>query len=180
MKIFFTTLVLSLIFSGTVFAEAKDFALSSKSFKNGGAIPKEFTKAMGGANSSPQLSWFNAPPDTKSFVITCVDVHPAARRWIHWMVVNIPAQVNSLEEDASCGNMPKGARELKNSFKLKGWGGPMPPLGSGVHQYVFTVYALKKAAVKLSKQKLSEKFLLGLLAGKILAQASITGTYEEK
>ncbi|MDD5597617.1 MAG: YbhB/YbcL family Raf kinase inhibitor-like protein [Victivallaceae bacterium] len=180
MKKFFMAVALSLIFSGMAFAETKSFTLTSKSFKNNGAIPTEFTKAAGGDNTSPQLSWFNAPPETKSFVITCIDIHPVAHRWVHWMVINIPEKVSSLEEEASCGSMPKGATELQNSFKLKGWGGPMPPPGTGVHQYVFTIYALKKAGIKPPKQKLSEKALLRLLAGKILAQASITGTYEEK
>lgn len=180
MKNFFMTIASALLFSGTAFAETENFTLSSENFKNAGAIPAEFTKAAGGDNSSPQLSWRNAPPGTQSFVVTCIDIHPVARRWVHWMVINIPVKVGAIEEDASCGSMPPGAVELKNSFNLKGWGGPRPPAGTGVHQYVFTVYALNTAAVKVPEQKLSEKALLDLLAGRILAQASITGTYEEK
>jgi hypothetical protein len=178
MKKFFLILGLSLIFAGTAFAETKNFTISSKNFKNNGVIPAEFTK--NGENSSPQLSWSNAPSGTKSFVITCIDIHPVARRWVHWMVINIPEKVSSIDEDASCGNMPKGAHELKNSFRTKGWGGPMPPAGTGVHQYVFTIYALNQKAIQIPKKKLSEKALLTLLTGKILAKTSITGTYENK
>ncbi|MDD5727300.1 MAG: YbhB/YbcL family Raf kinase inhibitor-like protein, partial [Victivallales bacterium] len=138
-------LALSTAFSAYGGVDREKFTLGSDSFKDGGAIPLEFTKKIGGENISPQLSWRNPPPGTGYYVISCIDIHPVARRWVHWMVVNIPAAVSSLAEGASCGNMPQEAEESENSFGRKGWGGPRPPAGSGVHQYVFTVYAVAEA-----------------------------------
>ena len=172
--------VVSTILSVFAIAETKKFTLNSKNFENGGAIPLKFTKVFGGENISPQLSWRNPPAGTKSYVITCIDIHPVARRWVHWMVINIPASANSIAEDDSCGSMPKDIKELNNSFKTKGWGGPKPPAGTGVHKYVFTIYALNKAILKPNRKILSEKMLLRLLKGKILAKASTIGTFRQK
>ena len=51
--------------------------------------------------------------------------------------------MTSLAEGASGKNMPPGALEMKNSFGDMGYGGPQPPRGTGSHQYVITVFALK-------------------------------------
>jgi hypothetical protein len=172
-------LVLSAMFLGNTAVSAKKFTLSSKSFKDGGKIPVEFTKAAGGENRSPQLSWENPPQGTKSYVITCIDINPVARHWVHWMIINIPAKVNSIAADASGGSMPKGVKELDSSFRSRGWGGPMPPPGTGVHHYVFTIYALNTTTVPRPRRRLSEKALLRLIEGKVLGKASITGTYQQ-
>ncbi|MDD5697290.1 MAG: YbhB/YbcL family Raf kinase inhibitor-like protein [Victivallaceae bacterium] len=180
MKRIMTLFALSGMALGMNGGGAGKFLLTSQSFKDGGALPVEYTKAVGGENDSPQLSWSKVPPGTKSFVICCVDIHPIARRWIHWLVVDIPATVSSIDRDASGGNMPAGAKELSNTFGTPGWGGPKPPFRTGVHKYVFTIYALNTAALPPLKGRLSEAMLLRLLKGKVLAQASITGTYEQK
>jgi hypothetical protein len=172
--------ILSTVLSVFATTGIKKFTLNSRNFKDGNAIPLKFTKAFGGENISPQLAWKNPPAGTKSYVITCIDIHPVAQNWVHWITINIPANVSSIDEDASCGSMPKGAKELNNSFKAKGWGGPRPPAGTGVHQYVFTIYALDKAVVKTRVKLLSEEKLLRLLKGKILGKASIIGTYQQK
>lgn len=180
MKKTFLLLVLSAMFLGNTALGSKKFTLVSKSFKNDGKIPTAFTKAPGGENRSPQLSWKNPPPGTKSYVITCIDINPVARHWVHWMIINIPAKVNSIAADASCGSMPKGVKELRNSFKSRGWGGPLPPPGTGVHRYVFTIYALNTTTISPQRKRLSEKALLRLIKGKALGEASVTGTYQQK
>jgi Raf kinase inhibitor-like YbhB/YbcL family protein len=71
------------------------------------------------------------------------DRHQIANNWIHWLVIDIPANVNELAEGASLkGMMPNGSIELKNSFQTKGYGGPAPPSGSGTHEYAFVLYAI--------------------------------------
>lgn len=179
MKKVFLLLALPAMFFGNTAISAEKFTLNSKSFKDGGKIPVEFTKAAGGENRSPQLSWENPPAGTKSYVITCIDINPVARHWVHWMIINIQPKTSSIAADASGGSMPKGVKELYNSFRARGWGGPLPPPGTGVHQYVFTIYALN-TAFSPPQKRLSEKTLLRLLEGKILEKASITGTYQQK
>jgi Raf kinase inhibitor-like YbhB/YbcL family protein len=150
--------------------------LSSPAFKDGGRIPKKHaTPAAGGDNVSIPLSWKGAPPGTKSFALSIVDMHTVANNWMHWTVINIPASVSSLPEGASGKRMPPGSAELRNSFGDKGYGGPQPPRGTGDHNYVATVYAL--SSEKISPEGAYLSALKKSLEGKILASATITGKY---
>lgn len=98
----------------------------------------------GGENISPALFWKDTPKNTQSFVLTIYDID-APKGWWHWIVLNIPAKINSLEKNASMSpKMPKGVIELKNSYGTFGYGGPCPPVGDKPHRYVFTLYALDK------------------------------------
>ncbi|MHB9139576.1 MAG: YbhB/YbcL family Raf kinase inhibitor-like protein [Victivallaceae bacterium] len=155
----------------------QEFAVTSASFSENSLIPAKYVMSGGNPGVSPQISWINAPAGTKSFVVACIDIHPIASNWVHWMVINIPASVNSLPEKASLRQMPEGAAELKNSFQAFGYGGPNPPRGSGGHDYVFTVYALSVTEIKTPQSHLTQTGLLELIQGKVLAQASITGRY---
>ena len=162
-------------------AAGKTFSFSSGSFANGRYIPAKYTttKVSGGKNISPALSWRNPPPGTKSFVITCIDANPIAKRWVHWMVANIPTGTNAIPEGASLNKMPKGAVELVNSFGDDGWGGPQPPKGSGLHRYVFSIYALNVPSIPVKKgDELSEKRLLAMLKGHVLGRAVLFGLFQ--
>ncbi len=123
--------------------------LSSSAFKDAQAMPFKYARA--GQNVSPPLAWENAPQGTKSFALAVVDRHPVARNMIHWLVIDIDANVTSLKEGASgSARMPAGSRELK------AYVGPFPP--SGTHDYEFTLYALKTEKLDLPKQVSLETF----------------------
>ena len=50
-----------------------------------------------GKNISPQLTWMNAPKNTKSFAITVYDPDaPTGSGWWHWVIFNIPADTAGL------------------------------------------------------------------------------------
>jgi hypothetical protein len=106
-----------------------------------------------------------------------IDPHPVAQNWIHWLVINIPSQVLSLEEDASGKKMPAGAVELKNSFGDIGYGGPQPPPGTGDHPYVTTIYALNVEKLDLGVNVSLTRFKKAL-EGKVIQSATITGMYK--
>lgn len=153
--------------------------LISTSYKDNGMMPEKYATAAvaGGKNISPQFSWTDIPQGTKSFVLVNIDIHPVASKWVHWAVVNIPADVTSLEENCSnTAKLPEGAKELDNTFGRKGYGGPQPPKGSGKHEYVTTLYALDTDKVKLSGE-VSEKGLLKEIGTHILARAVHTGFF---
>jgi len=153
--------------------------LSSPAFKDGGAIPGLYARvAAGGRNVSIPLKWTGAPAGTKSLAISIVDLHPVARKWVHWMVINIPPEVSSLPEGASGKNMPSGAMEMRNSFGDTGYGGPQPPRGTGAHRYVVTVYALKDARLDM-KPNASLGDFQDAIKGKTLDETSITGLFEQ-
>lgn len=151
--------------------------ISSPAFKDGDKIPIKYVMpGAGGKNISIPLVWKNIPSGTKSFALSIVDIHPIAQNWIHWLVINIPSNVTSIEEGASRKKMPPGSIELKNSFGDIGYGGPQPPKGTGDHSYVVTLYALSVEKLDLSSGASLSAFKKAI-EGKVIASASITGKY---
>lgn len=151
--------------------------LRSTAFADGGKIPQIYVMpGAGGKNLSLPLSWSGVPEGTQSFALSIVDPHPVARNWVHWLVINLPADLRSLEEGASGKKMPLGAVELNNSWGKAGYGGPQPPPGTGDHPYVVTLYALKVAKLDLPPATSLAAFQKAL-EGKVLATAKITGYY---
>lgn len=160
--------------------QIQKFTLSSPAFENLKAIPSKYanTGVLGGKNISIPLVWKEAPRGTKSFAITIVDLHPIADNWIHWLVINIPGKVTSLQEGGSTTRaMPVGSLELNNTFGKKGYGGPQPPKGSGLHKYEITIYALNTERLTLNPHTSLARFTK-VINGKVLASATIIGVFE--
>ncbi|HKC67957.1 MAG TPA: YbhB/YbcL family Raf kinase inhibitor-like protein [Bacteroidia bacterium] len=172
---------LSIIFATTVFGQ-KGFTLASKDL--GGEITKtqEFNGfGCSGENHSPQLFWKNAPEGTKSFAITMYDPDaPTGSGFWHWIVFDIPANVNELVSNA--GNVklnlaPKGVIQSITDYGIKGFGGPCPPEGNGIHQYIITIYALKTDKLGLNEN--TNPAIVGFnLWNQTLAKASIVAYYK--
>jgi len=151
--------------------------ISSSAFKDGERIPIQYVMpGAGGKNISIPLIWKNIPEGTKSFALSIVDPHPVAQNWVHWLVINIPAQVSSIEEGASKNKMPKGSVELQNSWREIGYGGPQPPKGTGDHPYVVTIYALNTEKLDLGPDTSLSAFRKAI-EGKVKGSASTTGKY---
>ena len=67
--------------------------VESPAFKDGGAIPKEFTGDTGAKNISPALTWSGAPATTKEFALILDD--PDANfggrgPFVHWVLTFHP------------------------------------------------------------------------------------------
>jgi Raf kinase inhibitor-like YbhB/YbcL family protein len=153
--------------------------LTSRAFADGGTIPVEHCAfgVDGGRNVSPPLAWSAPPVGTRSVGLTVVDHHPVARMWVHWALVDLPPSVMSLPADASGGAATDGgARELRNTAGAEGWSGPRPPAGSGVHDYVFTVYALDVESLDVPVGP-SAADLAAAVAGHVLASGTLTGRF---
>ena len=158
--------------------------LSSQSFKDGAAIPKGHTGD--GADVSPELNWKGVPSGTAEFALIVDDPDaPRPQPWVHWVVYGIGAECRSLGEgavisDSNADGTPiTGPRphEGLNSWKTVGYRGPKPPTGDGVHHYNFTLYALD-TSLGLGDQGVTKAQLLEALAGHVLAEAKLIGTYE--
>ena len=170
-----------LLFSTTIFAQ-KTFTLTSKSVGGQATKLQEFNGfGCSGDNSSPQLSWANAPEGTKSFAVTMYDPDaPTGSGFWHWVVFDIPANVNELVQNA--GNValnlaPKGAIQSTTDYGVKGFGGPCPPEGHGYHEYIITVFALKTD--KLGLTETINPAIVGFnLWNQTLAKASIVMYYK--
>jgi Raf kinase inhibitor-like YbhB/YbcL family protein len=118
-----------------------NLSLSSTAFANNGTLPLRYASTdAGGQNVSPPLSWSGAPSGTRSFVLVCLD--PDADNFVHWVMYDIPASVNSLPEGVPPqATLPNGAKQGENYADTIGYFGPEPPPGE-LHRYVFTLYAL--------------------------------------
>src|SRR5471030_444136 len=101
-------------------ASAQAFELSSPDMKPGEPMPvKHVFNGLGckGENMSPALDWTAPPEGTKSFALMVHDPDAntgGAGIW-HWVAVNIPATVSSLEAGTSTADgakMPPGSRQI--------------------------------------------------------------------
>lgn len=153
------------------------FEIQSSAFKNNERIPDKYCRGIAEErqNISLPFNWINAPEGTQSFALIMYDI--SARNFLHWAVINIPANCNEIIENASENNMPEGSIELTNQFFTSGYGGPEPPRKSGVHEYVTTLYALNTLEIIDISGYKSFTELTKILEGKIIAKAEITGTY---
>lgn len=152
------------------------FQITSQCFNNNDTMPINQVYngyGAGGNNKSPQLSWTNAPADTKSFAIVCHDPDaPKQHGWYHWFLINIPKSVTEIAEG---GKIP-GTKELTTDFKKAGYGGAAPPKGHGKHHYNFTIYALNCESLKISA---SEPYQIeNEIKKHAIANSTITALYE--
>lgn len=146
------------------------FAVTSTDFVDGGTLgPAHYANAWGqchGENRNPQLLWENAPAGTASFAVAMKDL--SAGDWVHWVHINIPADVTSVGTGAS-GSL--AGTPGSNAAGSSGYFGPCPPTPN--HQYEFTVWALD-TVLDLSGTPTLAGFL-SAVGDHVLAQASIVG-----
>lgn len=147
------TIALSLT---TVSASQAEMTLSSTDIFAGQKMEKnhEFSGfGCTGKNLSPQLSWKDAPSNTKSFAITAYDPDaPTGSGWWHWVVTNVPSTTTSLQTGAgaeSSKSMPVGSQTFRTDYGSKSFGGACPPKGDKAHRYQFKVYALNVENLEL-------------------------------
>lgn len=157
-----------------------DFSVKTSEFVTGNIIPVKYVcqDIDGGDNVSIPLKWENAPSEAKSFAVFMYDKSPVAHKFVHWAVINIPNNVREILEGASrTPYMPASSVELKNSAGSIGYTGPCPPLGTGKHEYIITVYALNAGTLHLSGLVSLSQFLAAI-DGKVIAKAEMSGYFE--
>lgn len=179
-------------------------------------VPDEKNHVAMGKNLSPAIRWREVPNGTQSFAIICHDpdvpskpdnvnkeglVVPAGLArvdFFHWVLVDIPADINELPKGADSdgikpGGKPPGpsryGRRGINNYtdwfasdeQMKGdyggYDGPCPPWNDEVvHRYHFTVYALGVPSLNLDG-RFTGPDALRALHHHILAKGSWMGTY---
>lgn len=149
--------------------------INSTSFSDGAKLPRAYAYTdCNGSNKSPQLSWTDVPRGTVSFAIICHDPDAPKGTFYHWVLYNLPVSATSLSEKTSKdAQLSSGALQGRNDFKKIGYDGPCPP--SGIHRYVFTVYAVD-TMLSLRAQA-SAQDVLDALQGHILDKDEIVGKY---
>jgi Raf kinase inhibitor-like YbhB/YbcL family protein len=179
------------------FASAQ-FQVSSTTFKNNDVLPIEVIDNStvetpqgtfgnecapnfeGGGKQSPALSWTNVPFYTQSFVVIAFD---ATAQVYHWGMYNIPRGTMLPENASALALLPENAgkfgEQVRNYSRAVGYIGPCPPRGEPPldHDYVFTVYALRRFLTEVDLPKNSDAEALQRKVTGRLAEASITGRW---
>lgn len=178
-KLFATACLATIAFS------AQAFEISSADIKDGQTLANaQVFNGFGctGGNVAPQISWKNAPKDAKSFAVTVYDPDaPTGSGWWHWIVYDIPATFNGLPGGASASaeakvKLPDGAKQGRNDYGTRDFGGACPPVGDKPHRYIVTVHALK--VDKLGVPDDASAALIGyMLNANSLGKAKLTGKY---
>lgn len=150
--------------------------LTSSAFQQGAEIPSYFTRD--GDDVSPELSWKDAPKETKSFALIMHDPDaPRTGGFTHWVVYNISAETGHIEPKVPNDEQIVGVGiQGKNDGGKIGYAGPAPP--SGVHRYFFRLFALDTALPL--RPGATHREVNAAMKGHILAQAELMGTYEKK
>jgi Raf kinase inhibitor-like YbhB/YbcL family protein len=149
------------------------FILTSPDFKNGSPIPARFT--CDGEDVPPTLTWGEPPIGTKSFALIMEDPDAPLGTWTHWIVYNIPVG-ERLVDDLYRPHLQVNNTTIffgKNSWGKQTYGGPCPP--SGIHHYVFQLYALDEVLTLADKASKAE--LQAAIQGHVVGYAELTGTY---
>jgi Raf kinase inhibitor-like YbhB/YbcL family protein len=159
------------------FMFADNFTLKSSELK-GQLTNKQVFSGFGctGENISPELSWENAPKNTKSFAITVYDPDaPTGSGWWHWVVFDILKNKTNLS--SGFGNIDsKDAIQSVTDYGKSGFGGACPPLGDKAHRYIFTVHALDVETLGLDKN--ATPALVGfMLNSHTIAKSSLISYY---
>jgi Raf kinase inhibitor-like YbhB/YbcL family protein len=144
--------------------------LTSSAFQQQGVIPARYT--CDGQNISPPLTVGGVPQDAQTLALVVHDPDAPGGNWDHWVLWNIPANLERLEE----GQTPPGAVTGMNDFKQQGYGGPCPP--SGTHRYIFTLYALDSPLTLSAGVRRHE--LEQAMAPHILARTELIGVYRRQ
>ena len=150
--------------------------LTSSVFQQGAEIPSYYTSD--GEDVSPELSWKDAPAETKSFALIVHDPDaPKPGGFTHWVVYDIPPETGHIEENVPSTERVAGlGTQGKNDGGKVGYMGPAPP--SGTHRYFFRLYALD-TMLGLGVRA-THKQVMDAIKGHVLAEAELMGTYENK
>ncbi|WP_323096425.1 YbhB/YbcL family Raf kinase inhibitor-like protein [Intrasporangium sp. YIM S08009] len=139
--------------------------------------PLSDAQVASGGNTSPQLSWSGAPEGTRSYVVTCFDPDaPTPSGFWHWVLVDLPADVTSLDTGAASAALPGSAFHVRNDAGQAGFMGAAPPEGDQPHRYFFVVHAVSEPTLGVD-DSVTPAVVSFNLAFKTLARAVLHGTY---
>jgi Raf kinase inhibitor-like YbhB/YbcL family protein len=149
--------------------------ITSSAFADGSPVPSQYT--CDGQDKSPPLNWDAPPAGCKSLALICDDPDAPGKTWVHWVCYDIPPQVKGIAEGCSKSDtIPGGGKQGMTDFGSLGYGGPCPP--SGVHRYLFKLYALD-SMLNLPAGK-TKKQVEAAMQGHILTRGQLVGTYTRK
>ena len=149
-------------------SKLKKITVTSAAFGNNKSIPSGFT--CDGSNASPPLKFAKIPKATKDVALIMTDPDAPSGTFVHWVAWRLPK--TGLPEES----LPSAVVQGKNSIGNDAYQGPCPPPGSQPHHYVFNVYAVSKQITLPPGASADD--LRAAVKGNVLAQGTLTGTYQ--
>lgn len=144
--------------------------ITSPAFKENSLIPEKYT--CEGQNNNPSLDFENIPVGTTSLALIVSDPDAPGKTFYHWILFNMDSSVNHIDESS----IPKSAIQGTTDFGNAGYGGPCPP--SGIHRYIYTLYALDRP-LDLDKEATAQE-VLKAMKGHVINSATLMGKYSKK
>lgn len=147
---------------------------TSQAFASGAPIPGKYTCT--GDDLSPPLRWSNLPDGVRSYALILDDPDAPSGVFTHWVLYNIPGDIEELEEGFALGRHADWRAESgRNDFGATGYGGPCPPVGEE-HHYYFRLFALDTELGIGPGANRNQ--VLDAVRGHILDHAELMGTYQ--
>jgi Raf kinase inhibitor-like YbhB/YbcL family protein len=164
-------------------AGPESLTLSSAGFEHGGTVPRDHVgKRVGGANTSPALSWTGTPEGTAQLLLVIEDSDTPTKRPVTHCVALIDPHLTAVPVGGLNSGAPAAGVRLLRSFIGTGYIGPAPIKGHGPHRYVFQLFALPVAiavpAGGAALDKAKPRAVLDAVTGPVLARGRLDGLYE--
>lgn len=151
--------------------------ITTTAFENGKYIPVKHT--CDGDDTSPPLRWDKVPKGTVTFALLVEDPDAPGGTFAHWIMYNIPADVQQLEAIIPVAkNLDNGAIHGKNDFGKYGYRGPCPPDQDDAHKYFFRIFALDKKLAP--EQAANRQSLLNAVKNHVIDEGEYLGLYKRQ
>ncbi|KAB8269260.1 hypothetical protein BDV30DRAFT_229958 [Aspergillus minisclerotigenes] len=135
----------------------------------------------------PELSWTPPPKvQVKEYILISEDIDPPIPRFVvmHGLFYAIPPTITGVLPDDT-----EQDRNTKHHITRSGWRyipnlrgssyiGPAPPLGHGVHRYIFTIVALSEPLRFDRSQRVSKRHIAKAMVGKVAGWGQWVGHFE--
>lgn len=141
----------------------KTMKIISSAFDQQQPIPDKYT--CRGAGINPPLEFSEVPSNAKSLVLFLEDPDAPNGTFVHWVLYNIDPTVFQITENSTLGT------QGLTTVGKPGYVPPCPP--SGVHRYVFKLYALDMLLD--IEAGVDKKQIETVMKGHIITQAELIG-----
>ncbi|KAE8311765.1 hypothetical protein BDV41DRAFT_565520 [Aspergillus transmontanensis] len=135
----------------------------------------------------PELRWTPPPKvEVKEYILISEDIDPPIPCFVvlHGLFYAIPPTITGVLPDDT-----EQDRNTKDHITRSGWRyvtnlrgssyiGPAPPLGHGVHRYIFTVVALSEPLRFDRSQRVSQRQIATAMVGKVVGWGQWVGHFE--
>jgi Raf kinase inhibitor-like YbhB/YbcL family protein len=152
------------------FSAPSTLLVTSKAFSHGTPIPVEYAGPGVGSNDSPPLHWSGIPTGARELVLVVEDPDaPLREAFVHVALAGIRPDSRGVAR----GELNAiGA----GSLGRRGWYGPRPIRGHGVHRYVFQLFAVDTELGLASDARPVQ--IVAAMHGHVIARGRLDGTFE--